>query len=310
MILWTYLALLAFWLFSPRSSHGAPTFTIQVSNVTWPGQTGSGYYVFDAAAYPYAANFTITKSKNGIHQYFVTFSRNSSGNYNRVLKNGSNQLSYQLYKEAALTTVLEALPDATSSQVISGSTPAANPSVVALTFYVHIPPGQVLAPGTYTDTVTLSVYDGSFPGGTLENSATITISAQVRAVADLALVASGAAFTASTSRALNFGALSSGQNLGCDLRVRSNIGYNIALASQNLGVLKASSPITFTIPYAMTIRGQALDLTQTQATFPSTPPSITDNNGQAYPIAVTIGNFTNPPAGTYSDVVTVTVTTN
>src|SRR5439155_22288649 len=79
MILWTYLALLAFCLFSPRSSHCAPTFTIQVSNVTWPGQTGSGYYVFDAAAYPYAANFTITKSKNGIHQYFVTFSRNSSG---------------------------------------------------------------------------------------------------------------------------------------------------------------------------------------------------------------------------------------
>src|SRR6266849_5116714 len=122
-------ALLAcvFWLLDPADCYGKANYTIQVISVTWPGQTGSGYYVFDAAAYPYAANFTITKSKNGIHQYFVTFSRNSSGNYNRVLKNGSNQLNYQLYKEAALTTVLEALPDATSSEVISGTSPSQTP---------------------------------------------------------------------------------------------------------------------------------------------------------------------------------------
>ena len=126
----------------------------------------------------------------------------------------------------------------------------------------------------------------------------------------MALVASGAAFSASTARTLNFGNLAPGQNLGCDLRVRSNIGYTIGLASQNLGVLRASNPVVFTIPYAMTLRGQAQDLAQPLVTFASTPPSITDNNGQAYAIGVTIGSFSEPPAGTYSDVVTVTLTTN
>jgi len=308
--LWINAALLAFSLLTPSSSHGAATFTIQASNVTWPGQTGSGYYVFDATAYPYTANFSITRFTSGNRNYFVTFSRNSSGNYNRVLKNGSTQISYQIYKDASLATVLKDRPEATSSEVISGTAPNTTPVTIPLTFIVYIPPGQVVGPGTYTDTVTLSVYNGSFTSGQADATVTITISAQIRAVADLALVASGASFAASTSRTLDFGNLAPGQNLGCDLRIRSNIGYTIALASQNRGVLKAPTPITFTIPYAMILRGQTLDLTPAQATFPATSPFITDNNGQTYGVGVTIGTFTDPPAGTYTDVVTVTLTTN
>jgi len=304
------LALALLSLLAPSTSYAGANYALTVNNVIWPGQTGSGYSVFDTAAYPYTANFSITKLTPGNRNYFITFSRNSSGNYNRVLRNGSAQLSYQLYKDASLSTVLKDRPEATSSEVISGVTPSTTPVTIPLSFIVYISPGQVLAPAIYTDTVTLSVYDGSYTTGQPDATATISISAQVRAAADLALVASGAAFSASTARTLNFGNLAPGQNLGCDLRVRSNIGYTIGLASQNLGVLRASSPVVFTIPYAMTLRGQAQNLAQPLVTFGSTPPSITDNNGQAYAIGVTIGSFSEPPAGTYSDVVTVTLTTN
>lgn len=96
-----------------------------------------------------AATVTLTDS----------FSTGSSGNYtNRTLLSGANVLDYNLYYDAGYT---EIRGNGTGGSQTGGATlnlTSANPTQTATgTIYGRIPAGQNVAPGTYTDTIVVTI---------------------------------------------------------------------------------------------------------------------------------------------------------
>lgn len=263
--------------------------------------------------------FTVRKDKPHACDYFVTFSRGNSSDYNRYMTAGQTNLSYQLYKEASLANVLKELPDVTTgNEVISGSFGSGKNLTQSQTFYLSVPYVGATTPtlkpsGNYTDTFVMKLYRVETPIDVPEASVNVNVATVVPKDIQLSLVASGASFNPNdTSETLNFGTLETGASRGFDLRVLSNAGYAISFSSQNNGVLKhANAAVTTTVPYTLTVNGSPKNLSssKTSPITVATGSGQTTTQGVANPIAVTIGAMTNAMAGTYSDVITVTAAT-
>jgi spore coat protein U-like protein len=303
------IALLTLLLAGELNSLTAGNFSLQIGNVTWIGSAG-GYNCFSSTAYPNTVDFNIVKVVNGTTSYaFAAGPSAQTGSYSRQLVSGVNTLNYQLYTSSTMTDVLEAPLTANANQVISGSSSASGGTIIPLSFTFFIPPNQRVAPGTYTDQITISIFNSYNDAGAPQDTRTITFTAVVAPIVNICLVPAGAGFSStSSSQTLDYGMLSQGQVRGCDLLALQNTGCSIAFTSANHGVLSTTPPSTSAqVPYAFTVNGNALDLAQT-ANF-SLPPTVSvTQDGTRLPISVTIGAIGNAPAGAYSDNVTITVT--
>ena len=286
-------------------SSNAQNFTLQLANITWVGGPG-GYNPFSATAYPNTINFTITKNSTGSRSYSVMAGTSAtSGNYNRQMASGANRLNYQLYTTSAMTYVLQAPTIATANNDINGTSSAARGTVIPLSFLFYVPPNQVVAAGTYSDTVIVGIYN-AYNSPTPMTSKSITITTVVAASADLSIVPTGSAFSTSTSQTLAFGTLATGQVLGCDLLVKKNTSTTVTFNSANHGVMKAiPTPAADQIPYTFVANGTTLNLASTANLALPTGVNAT---GMRLPISVTIGSLSGVGAGNYQDQVTITVT--
>ena len=204
-----------------------------------------------------------------------------------------------------MTYPLQAPTTATANNAISGSSNAKVGTVIPLSFLFYVPPGQVVAAGTYTNTVIVGIYN-AFNSASPMTSTSIRITTVVAASADLSIVPTGSAFSSSTSQTLAFGTLASGQVLGCDLLVKKNTSATVTFSSANHGVMKAiPTPDTDQIPYTFVANGTTLSLSSTANLALPTGVNAT---GMRLPISVTIGNLSGVGAGNYQDQVTITVT--
>jgi spore coat protein U-like protein len=296
-------------LLTGAASVFAANYSLQVGNVTWIGSV-AGYNCFNNTAYPNTVNFTITKLANGNKSYAVTAGPSgNTGTYTRRLASGGNTLNYQLYTSSAMSFVLEAPPTANSSQVISGNSVAQSGTVIPLSFTFYIPPNQLVAPGNYSDQITMSIFNSYNDNGSPQDTATVLITAVVASTASLCLVPTGSSFNnSSANQTLDFGTLAQGQVKSCDLLVLKNTSCTVNFSSANLGVLK-STPVATSdqIPYSCTVNGSVLNLAQIASlSLPSGVSATSD--GTRLPITITIGNLGNPAAGIYSDSITITVT--
>lgn len=109
-----------------------------------------------AAALPLDASSTMTVLCTATTPYSVALSAgtNAGGSSNfgaRAIKNGSYTLGYQLYTDALRSTVWG---DGTASSVVPGVGAGSNQT---LTIYGRLPSLTGAAPGTYTDTVTVTI---------------------------------------------------------------------------------------------------------------------------------------------------------
>ena len=283
----------------------AQNYTLQIGNIIWLGGPG-GYNPFSTTDYPNTVNFTITKNANGNKSYSVMAGTSAtSGSYTRQMASGANRLNYQLYTTSAMTYVLEAPTVATVNEAINGKTNAKAGTVIPLSFLFYVPPGQVVAAGTYTDTVIVGIYN-AFNSTSPMTSKSITITTVVAASAALSIVPTGSAFSTSTSQTLAFGTLATGQALGCDLLIKQNTSATVTFSSANHGVMKAiPTPDADQIPYTFAANGITLNLASTANLLLPTGVSTT---GTRLPINVTIGNISEAGAGNYQDQVTITVT--
>ncbi len=271
---------------------------------------GSGYNSFDPTDRAQSVTLSVTKT-NGSCSYFITASPGNSSNYNARQLFGPNRLTYNLYPLANSTVVLGDLPGATASQTIVG-TLSGGTSTNNHTYQFDIPVQQIVAAGSYSDTVQFKLYQGDINGNTLAQMVNVTHSASVPSVAELSLVATGGAFdVTSVSRALNFGTLSQGQTLATDLLVRGNNGFDVTMQSLNGGVMALSPALdTSTVPYTLTVNGAGASLAGAGTTV-ATVGSATTLSGNRFPIQVTIGAISGgASAGTYTDSITVTVTSH
>ncbi len=285
----------------------AADYTLQLGNIAWTGGPG-GYDCFSGTVYPNTVDFVISKQTPGNQRFAVaTGPSATSGGYNRQMASGASRLNYQLYVTSALTYVLKAPPTATASEIITGRPDHPQQTVIPLSFTLYIPPSQLVPPGTYTDQITVSIYRTYDDTSAPQDTRTITVTAVVAAAVALAVVPSGSSFSSSASQSLNFGTLTTGRSLGCDLLVRKNTGCNISFSSRNGGVMKLmSSPETDQVPYTCTVNGSLLNLASpAQISLPSGVSLSQD--GSRLPVEVTIGSVGGATAGNYQDEITITV---
>lgn len=110
-----------------------------------------------AAGVPLDATSTLTVTCSNTTPYAVALNAgaNAGGASNftaRTMKSGSNTLGYQLYLDSGRTTVFG---DGTASSSTKSATGSG--SAQSVTVYGRIPSLSNVVPGTYTDTVTVTI---------------------------------------------------------------------------------------------------------------------------------------------------------
>ena len=112
------------------------------------------YNVFSAA--PVDSTGTIAyRCNGGARGVLVTMSRGQSVTFlPRALRKGVETLSYNLFRDAARTSIWGDLSAGTSAYI--DSSPPNNQDIT-VTIYGRIPPGQDISAGSYTDTITVLV---------------------------------------------------------------------------------------------------------------------------------------------------------
>jgi spore coat protein U-like protein len=101
-----------------------------------------------AAPLNQAGSFTVTCTKGVAYTVSLGLGNNASGSTRRMT-NGTDFLTYELYLDAARTTVWDA------ANVAAGSAP--NISPITLTVYGQVAAGQNVGVGSYSDTVVSTV---------------------------------------------------------------------------------------------------------------------------------------------------------
>lgn len=79
--------------------------------------------------------------------------QNPSGPWNRNLASGSSRLAYQLYLDPQRTQIFG---DGTSGTHVYAPNPA-RPGNHQITIYAHMPAGQYVMTGSYSDTITVTM---------------------------------------------------------------------------------------------------------------------------------------------------------
>lgn len=292
-----------------------------VPSVTAFAGGSGGYNVYDPEKYLQAVSFQVEAEATGATcEYFVALSTGQSGDFNlRKLSQAAHVLNYNAYTDAG-KIIFKAPPTAAQGEVISGSFSVA----IALTqtnnhsFYWTINPQQIVpAQQThYVDTnLSLDLYAGTpLASPTLITSATVTFRALVESSVDLSLVRSGSPFNINdTAQLIDFGVLSGGEQREIDLVIRSNNGYMVSMESLNRqAMVHAEAPaVKDTVPYQVVLNGGGVDLTTGAPVQIISSTGTTPATGISFPIEFTLGNLSGTEtAGTYSDIISVTVTAN
>ena len=102
---------------------------------------------------------------------------NASGGPNRAAS-GASLLEYALLRDASLTA---AWGDSTGTR-LSATVTSVNPASVTLNWWIRFPARQLDPAGTYVDTVTLRLYQGTAPNPSLTDTAPRTASLSVSAL--------------------------------------------------------------------------------------------------------------------------------
>jgi spore coat protein U-like protein len=301
------LALLTLLVLLPAPAMAACSITLR--NVTAANFTSSqAYPIFNAAETAATLSFQV-RHPNGqaACNYFVTFSRGGSATYNRRMATGANQLQYQLYPTSAKAAVLKAIPDAVAGEVITGTFSTTALVTHDLSYYIALPPQQVVVPGLYTDSVVVRLYEGTLSSYTQRDSVTLSMKARVVATTEMCVACTSAFDNTMHSHELNFGTLETGESKSATVRVRTNEGYTLKLQSQNRSYLKHTT-LNSTVRYTVEVGGVPVDLTPNAAQTACHVPGVTAAQGTAYDVRVIIGSVSGALAGNYSDAITLTVT--
>jgi spore coat protein U-like protein len=144
----------------PRIGGAHPRFVFGCTVTATPMNFGV-YDVFALAPLNATSSVT-TQCSNffGTSQVVLSFSQGSSGSYfPRTMKNGTNALTYNLYRSAARTRVLGNGNNGTVTITFSPTCPSffiGNCNPYQVTVYGRISANQNVIPGNYTDTITVT----------------------------------------------------------------------------------------------------------------------------------------------------------
>lgn len=249
-------------------------------------------------------------------KYFVTFGKGSGPDYNRklYLSYPTPTIPFQIYKDTTTPAILMNFPEVSrETNLITGNYPNYGLSTPRQHTYIatlgNIPLGT--PSGYYSDTLRAYLYSGTLNSGYhFETSQSITYYYYVPTSIGLSIVDTGSPFDEySTSKAIDFGMMSSGLSKNFDIVIKSNEGYKLFFSSENGGQLMHSSLGAY-VPYTTQVNSMTMNLIPNTAVQVASGTGITPTAGQRVNVKLTLGAITNQPAGSYSDYITVTVQSN
>lgn len=274
---------------------------------------------------PGGQTFRVRKSAtNQFCSYFVGFSKGTETTYNRKLQQvGGYKIDFNLRGTSNTSDpALQNYPDATSSsQVIIGSFATGNPTQNTHTYYptsASWSTSNNLRFGLHSDTITMSVYESTFPppaSPTLiaDQSVNLVYNYTVPKNAILSLLNVGQAYSdpAVATKSLSFSSMTLGQTVSFDLVLIYNAGYSVKFNSLNGQRLKHQT-LTSYVPYSVSMTGVAsipsltagsnITVTSGSGLSPSAP------TGDRRTTVFTLGNPASAFAGSYSETITITLT--
>ncbi|HDQ14683.1 MAG TPA: hypothetical protein ENN41_07710 [Sediminispirochaeta sp.] len=279
---------------------------------------------------PYDLSLGITEElsvtlthKGPATDYFITFGPGSSGDAaaRQMLNDLGEVIQYNVYDNEIAGNILKDGPD--PENVLSGSFPAVTqggPVTETKTFSIIVPPEQFPPAGTYTDTVTLSLYEGSFDNPIGPTGSTVEMSLRVvmEEIIELSLVPPGGVFDSNfqSPQTLDFGYIYPDQTYtrSIDVLARANTPYDLSISSSNSGVMThVDQNDPSTIPYQLSSNGTPVDLsTGDQLIAGAAGPS--GWTGDRYSLIFETMDYAGaaelPSEGDYQDTLTITITAN
>ena len=134
---------------SEASAQPSPSCTISATSVNF-----GNYNVFNGAAVDSTGTITYTCNSHATN-ITISLSKGASTSYNqRIMIKGAEALTYNLFTDAAKTSVWG---DGTGGTSVYSRTNPPNNTNVNLTVYGQIPPGQDVSAGTFSDTVSATI---------------------------------------------------------------------------------------------------------------------------------------------------------
>lgn len=229
------------------------------------------------------------------------------GGTRRMLGLSGNWLSYDLYKDAALTQRVGDSGTGNVSNLITGTVSnGRNSQTATMGFYASVPSGQLVGSSYYFDQVTVTLYQLNSAGNVVAimDTAIVQVRATVRTSVSATVNVGGLRTSLGASAAnVDFGELTTGASRSFDLEVSGNTGYSVTIQSQNGGQLVNSGANT-RIPYTMTVDGRGVPSSGTTLNYYSY------SSLDRHTFIILVGDVTKVIAGTYTDYLLMTVTAN
>lgn len=259
-------------------------------------------------------SLTIRKGSNSsfCRSFRAYFSTGNAGSYNRQAFNGTDSISYNIYKESALSTVLRDRNDANNGEYIEGNLQDRNVDYNFDFFIrlINLDTVFSLPPGVYTDLVQINIYNQSIFGiQVFQTTVNLNIQIVVPQFIELSLGPLNMQHDpSSTQYLMDFGILSSGSELQATLNVKGNVGHGIFMSSDNGSLL--DNGFSSTVPYQVKIGSSTyLSLSGAGSShLVEQSATGTPSSSSSYPVSVKLGTVTaNQESGDYTDSITISV---
>ncbi len=279
-------------LFVLGSAPAYATYTCTLSS------TGISFGMFTGSQVAISGTINMHCTGSGTSNFNVKLSTGSGSFAARVMKNGTNTLSYNLYMDSAHSQILG---DGTGSTVFFSGKITASPSDFTLTMFGLIPAQALPVSGSYMDTVVATLTCTS--GGTCTTTTNVPITAAVQPVCTI------------SATNLNFGAYSLAQldgqsqiQLSCASGASWNVGLNAGTdAGATVSTRRMTGPSPFKLGYSLfsnagrTVNwGNTVGTDTVSGTGTGTTQSL--NVFGRIPASQTVG------PGSYRDTIVVTIT--
>lgn len=250
-------------------------------------------------------------------KYFVTFGYGGGvgGASGRRLTHSQglpSSVSYNLFRRQNRGDVLLAPSDLTSLDHTIFGQISADHGVEESFYYLRIENDVLkesfIHSGFYSDQIEVRLYSGHLENALLEDSRILSLELFVEKQIDLSLVEVGGEFDKyDTYQSIDFGELSTGKLVQCDVVVVSNSGYVIDLSSQNGGRLKHLVESRY-VEYDAFLDSKIIRFRDPEAAVNVVANQLATYEGEhRYRLGLRLGNIGQAIAGTYYDYITVTV---
>lgn len=228
--------------------------------------------------------------------------RSESGGSNRLLTGPGSPLPYDLRLNGHVlrNDLLTAI----------GNVPlhSGNLGEVRVRVRVEVPEGLAARAGTYADLLTVRAYDVKGPAqAQIGTDQVVQLRLAVPAKARITLAGGYGSGSVFGRNSLDLGEMRNGSSASAAVRVQSTSAVRLEIASENRGDLKLAAHYgpSASIPYLLSFDGEALDLRQGSVAVRRD--GIGPLRGVDYKMTASVPPQPNKPAGTYNDLIVITV---